>query len=221
MLKVVNLTKKYQRAGKLFDAISGIDLTVNNGEIAIISGHSGSGKSTLLNIIAGLLKADSGSVYVDGIELTELSDNALSRTRNETIGFIPQGHSILANLTILENVCLPRYMFHPADKVRDYGLELLGRMGIGNLARQYPAQLSGGELRRVSIARAMINNPKLIIADEPTSDLDIENAGVVMGLFASATVQGAAVLVVTHSFAGMEEMEARKFQMSNGILETA
>ncbi|MDR3310917.1 MAG: ATP-binding cassette domain-containing protein [Oscillospiraceae bacterium] len=218
MLNVQNLTKRYKRGDSSFAALDDVSLTLGGGEFAVISGHSGSGKSTLLNIIAGLLPADSGVVELDGKVITGLADNEISRIRNGQIGFIPQGHSVLANLTVLENICLPRWLYGNADGGGDYALSLLDGMGAANLAHQYPAQLSGGELRRVSVARALLGKPKLIIADEPTSDLDAGNAAAVMGLFAAAAKGGAAVLVVAHSEAGLDGVDCRRLQMSGGSL---
>ncbi|MDR2606711.1 MAG: ABC transporter ATP-binding protein [Oscillospiraceae bacterium] len=218
MLAVHNLTKRYSRNGAEFSALSDVSLNVGNGEFAVISGHSGSGKSTLLNIIAGLLKADGGTVTLDATELTGLDDGAMSRLRNERIGFIPQGHSVLANLTVIENVCLPRYLHSRKDNASELATELLRKTGIENLANQYPAQLSGGELRRASIARALLNEPTLIIADEPVSDLDSANAEKIMRIFSDAAESGTTVLIVTHSDAGLANIDCRRFEMQNGGL---
>jgi putative ABC transport system ATP-binding protein len=198
--------------------VDGATLSLDSGEFAVIKGHSGSGKSTLLGIIAGVIALDGGAVTFAGQDTAALSDSALSRLRNDKIGYIPQGHTVLANLTVIENVCLPHYIGARRDNPTPRALELLGRLGILPLARQYPSELSGGELRRLSIARSLLNAPELIIADEPVSDLDAEKAAEVWQLFAEAARGGTAVLAVTHSDSGLEGIGYRHFTMENGLL---
>lgn len=198
LLELTNLCKKYPLGDKGFYAVRDVCLSLNAGDFAIIAGRSGSGKTTLLNLIGGLLRPSSGKVVFDGCDLMSLSDRDLSALRNEKIGFIPQGYSILSNLTVLDNVRLPYFLNKRRGDARDHALALLKELGIEHLANAYPKQLSGGELRRIAIARAFINNPKLLLADEPTNDLDTESAGYVMKLFSRAAAEGVAVLLVTH-----------------------
>lgn len=197
-LEVKGLTKHYERAGTEFAAVSAVDLALEKGEFVCITGHSGSGKSTLLSIIAGLLRPDEGTVLLNGEDLTAYDDKALSQARNTKIGYIPQGHSILASLSVLDNVRLPFYLYRREGDSTQRAQTLLEQMGIAHLAQQQPSQLSGGELRRVSIARGLINNPELLLADEPTGDLDPESSETVMALFSEVAKQGTSVLVVTH-----------------------
>jgi putative ABC transport system ATP-binding protein len=174
----------------------------------------------LLNIIAGLLKPDSGAVNLDGKSILTLSDLEASLLRNTQIGYVPQGQSLLANLTVLENVSLPQYLFkNDADpeKIATQALALLEQVGIGHLAASYPKQLSGGELRRVSIARSLINKPGLVIADEPTGDLDSETTKGIMELFRRIAEEGAAVLLVTHELDTLEYGN-RVYTMDGGKL---
>jgi putative ABC transport system ATP-binding protein len=214
MLAVNNISKRYTRGGRKFAALDGITFSVDSGGFTVISGHSGCGKSTLLNIIAGLLKPDSGTVTIDGADTSALSDRELSELRNRKIGYIPQGHSVLENLTVLENTALPFYLSKRGGEPYSAAKTLLARMGIAELAEQYPAQLSGGELRRASIARALINSPALLLADEPTSDLDPDNARSVMSLFAETANSGVAVIVVTHETQSLEGLRYSSIKLS-------
>jgi putative ABC transport system ATP-binding protein len=198
LLEVKSLTKRYQRGGREFAAVDDVNLEVAQEEFVCITGHSGSGKSTLLNLIAGFMPPDAGTVLLEGEELTALGDAELSLRRNTRIGYIPQGHSVLANLTVWDNVRLPFYLHRRAGNPNEQAHELLERVGITHLAEQYPAQLSGGELRRASIARGLMNNPRLLLADEPTGDLDPQASETIMQLFSEVAAQGTAVLIVTH-----------------------
>ncbi|MDR0818545.1 MAG: ABC transporter ATP-binding protein [Oscillospiraceae bacterium] len=218
LLETKRVVKRYKRGSQTFNAVDGATLSLDPGEFAVIKGHSGSGKSTLLGIIAGVISSDDGIVNFAGQDTSRLDDNALSKLRNDKIGYIPQGHTVLANMTVLENVCLPRYIGERKDSPTAKALELLERLGISQLARQYPSELSGGELRRLSIARALLNSPELIIADEPVSDLDSEKAAEVWNLFAEAANGGTAVLAVTHSDNGLENINCKYFTMQNGGL---
>lgn len=182
-----------------------------------IIGRSGSGKSTLLNIIAGLLSPTSGSIEIQGQDISALSDQKASFYRNSKVGYVPQGHSALANLNVLDNVRLPHYLFKREGSVVEKALSLLEQMGIAHLAKSYPRQLSGGELRRVCIARALINTPIILIADEPTSDLDRETAEGIMKLFKEIAQSGTAVLMVTHELSTVDYGN-RVLRMESGTL---
>jgi putative ABC transport system ATP-binding protein len=220
VLKAENLVKRYIRAGHEFTALNGVSLSADAGEMIVVTGASGSGKSTFLNIVTGLLTPDAGSVILDGGEIMSMSDRELSALRNKKIGYIPQGYSILENLTVLDNVRLPRYLSgaRKADDPTARARELLERMGIRQLESQYPSQLSGGELRRVSIARGLINAPRLLVADEPTSDLDPENALAVTRILADTASEGAAVLLVTHETESLNGLPCRWMRMESGTL---
>jgi putative ABC transport system ATP-binding protein len=208
MLDVQSLTKSYRRGTTAFLAVDAVSFTLKEADFVCVTGHSGSGKSTLLNMLAGLLPPDSGQVIFEGRPLTTLKDEALSRLRNAEIGYIPQGHSILANFNVLDNVRLPYYLNgRRAGDPTKRALKLLEQMGVAHLAQQYPAQLSGGELRRVAIARSLINAPRLLIADEPTGDLDPGSAAEVMDLFAAAAGDGTAVFLVTHDLQNLRHTQ--------------
>ncbi len=178
-----------------------LDLAVSAGELVAIIGESGVGKSTLLNILAGLDSADEGSVTIDGIDLGVLDENARTKLRRERIGFVFQAFHILPYLTLRQNIALPLALVSPdvaaADARADAMIEAVGLAGRGD---GYARDLSGGELQRVAIARALVHRPALILADEPTGNLDPETAGRVLALFAEAVRgNGAAGIMVTHS----------------------
>lgn len=178
-----------------------LDLTVESGELVAILGESGSGKSTLLNIIAGLDSIDTGRVVIDGHPLKGLDDRALTALRREHIGFVFQAFHILPYLTIARNVALPLALDQAsARSALARAHAMLESVGLGDRTDAYARDLSGGELQRVAIARALVHNPALILADEPTGNLDPETAAVIMELFATATrKRGAGGVLVTHS----------------------
>lgn len=221
ILQAEAVTKKYFRnsAGKnYFYAVNETNFTLKEGAVTEIIGRSGSGKTTFLNILAGLLEVSSGKVLLDGIDMYSLSDKKLSALRNKSIGIIPQGHTALDSLTVFENVGLPHILYSNDDKADEYADELLDFVGIKNLRDVYPSELSGGELRRLAVARAMIQKPSIILADEPTGDLDDENTDIVLRLLRKAADDGKSVLLVTH------ESEAEKYadfvyRMNSGNLE--
>lgn len=175
-----------------------LDFELECGKMIEITGRSGSGKSTLLNLLAGMLTPTSGKVLLDDTDLYALDEKSLSRLRNEKIGLIPQGHTALLSLTVLENVILPAILYHKDAQPEERAKELLEKVGIGNLANAKPNELSGGELRRMAISRAMLLHPGILLADEPTAGLDNENTLAVLSLLRIAADDGAAVLLVTH-----------------------
>ena len=157
----------------------------------------------LLNMLAGLLAPNEGCVQLNGQDLYALSDDELSRLRNEHIGVVPQGQTPLYSLTVVQNVTLPYLMYRADDGVEARALELLDSLGIRHLADSYPSELSGGEMRRMAIARALVCNPAVVLADEPTSDLDDENTRIVLRKLRDVADAGAAVLVATHDQAAI------------------
>ena len=197
-LRLEKVTKSVPGGRVLF---RDLDLTVAAGELVAILGESGSGKSTLLNIVAGLDSIDAGSIVIEGHSLDGLDDRALTALRRRYVGFVFQAFHILPYLTVLKNVALPLALGD--GDARDADLQvrrMLEAVGLGDRTDAYPRDLSGGELQRVAIARALVHGPALILADEPTGNLDPETAALVMDLFATATrKRGAAGILVTHS----------------------
>ena len=180
---------------------SDVALTLSAGECVAIMGESGVGKSTLLNCIAGLERVDRGSIRLDGVELTELDDDAFARLRRQRYGFIFQAFHILPHLTVGQNVALPLWLLgHSDGEARPRATAMLARVGLGERGGDWPHHLSGGELQRVAIARALVHEPALVLADEPTGNLDPQRAGEVLDLLLDCIRSaGASGIVVTHS----------------------
>ena len=201
MLEAVNLSMRYFRQtgqANHFYAVKDVCLALRPGEVVLLLGRSGSGKTTLLNMLAGLLTPTEGKVLLDNTDLYALPDAALSRLRGAQFGVIPQGRSAVDTLTVLENVLLPQQLRGEKGDARA-ALRWLDALGIADLQSARPAELSGGELRRMAIARALAGNPAILLADEPTGDLDDENTAAVLSLLRKSAVEGGkAVLLVTH-----------------------
>ena len=196
-------------------ALDEVNASFEKGELALITGRSGSGKTTLINALAGLIAPSEGQILFDGQDISLLDDKALSGLRCKSIGFIPQGQSALANLTVLQNILLPSALAGQSSIA--YAEQLLEAVGLERLKNSYPDELSGGELRRLAAARALINSPSVIIADEPTNDLDEENSAIVLKLLKEQAQSGAAVIIVTHDSTAFEYAD-RVFHMDGGRL---
>ncbi|NTV12559.1 MAG: ABC transporter ATP-binding protein [Desulfobulbaceae bacterium] len=218
-----DLLKVYPVDGQDFRAVEGVSFGVEAGDFVTILGHSGSGKTTLLSLIGGLARPNRGQVLVDGCDCWAQSDTELAVMRNSTIGFIFQFSSLIPTLTVLENIILP--LSFAADRTRDQestelALELLDQVGLIDKGNAFPAQLSGGQQRRVAIARAFINRPRIILADEPTGDLDEVTEQEILKLFRHYNEKvGTTFLVVTHNRQLAESQHnPRTFAMKDGRL---
>jgi lipoprotein-releasing system ATP-binding protein len=200
LLKVTNIVKNYVSGEETLNILKGINFEINEGISAAISGRSGSGKSTLLNIIGGLDSADEGSILIGNDEITSLSEKELSVYRSKRIGFIFQFHYLLKDFTALENVMLPAYIAGIKKKdAMDTAMSLLADVKLDDRRGHFPSQLSGGERQRVAVARSMVNDPALILADEPTGNLDPQNSELVAQLlYEGAQKRGKTLIVVTH-----------------------
>jgi putative ABC transport system ATP-binding protein len=198
LFEIKNLTKEYKQGDQIIRALSELDFSMPQGAFYSITGRSGSGKSTLLNIIAGLTLPSSGNVIYKGQDIFTLSDKEFSMYRNTKIGCIPQQHSILSNLTVLDNVRIPFYLSKKSGSSAEKARSLLSLVGMEKLAHTMPKRLSGGQLKRVAIARAMMNAPELLLADEPTGDLDAETTREIMAIFRALVNEGTTLLMVTH-----------------------
>lgn len=194
------LTRRFlRRSGEsnAFEAVRPVDLTLRGGEMTVLTGRSGSGKTTLLTMLAGLLKPSGGTVALEGRDLYRLSDAGLSGLRAKHFAVIPQGSSAVSSLSVMENILFPAALAGKKPPVRE-AEALMERLGILNLRNVRPGELSGGELRRVAVTRALAGSPDFVFADEPTADLDDENTALVLTLLRESARKGASVLTVTH-----------------------
>ncbi len=200
LLSVAALTKEYPSGSERLLVLNGVDLELAEGETVIITGESGSGKSTLLNLLGGLDSASSGRILLDGIDLTRQPEESLAGLRSRRIGFIFQLHFLLKDFTALENMLLPALIEgRTLRQARARAEALLERVGLAARGHHYPSELSGGERQRVAVARALVNDPPLILADEPTGNLDERNAGGVRELlFGLVDELGKSLVLVTH-----------------------
>lgn len=204
MLTVKNLYKSYQVGKNRFDVLCGVDLAVRKGEFVAVMGPSGSGKTTLLNCISCYTPADSGSILLDGVELARLKEDELAEVRNRKLGFVFQDFLLLDGLSVRENILLPAILSGNINSTAEARADqLCDVFGISAIRDKYPAEISGGEKQRTAVARALINHPLLVLADEPTGNLDSKSARAVIGTFEQARqALGATIFMVTHdSFA--------------------
>ncbi len=203
----------------MFTAVEPVDLRLVPGELLVIRGRSGSGKSTLLSMLAGILAPTEGVVLIDGEDLYALPDAEAASLRNERIGVIPQGHTALRSLSVVENVLLPSIIRSrvEGEGIRERAEALLEGVDLVALADARPNELSGGELRRMAVARALVMRPETVLADEPTAGLDAGNAQVVLRMLRRAADEGAAVLVVTHEDEALRFAD-RVMTMDSGVL---
>ena len=204
MIEAVNLNKSFITPRGRIDVLKDFSFSIEDGAFVGITGKSGAGKSTLLSIIAGLQKPDSGSLVINGTDLLSLDDKNLSLFRNQNIGFVSQEQSFLENFTVLDNVRLPAFLGNKkvddgtAKAITERANQLLGSLGIVHLAQNYPNTLSGGENHRVLIARALINNPAIILADEPTDSVDLEQTQSIIRIFRGLANEGKTILIASH-----------------------
>jgi ABC-type lipoprotein export system ATPase subunit len=217
MIELKDLSKTYEVSGKTIKAVHSIDLVIQQGEFVSIVGHSGSGKSTFLSLVGGIARPDTGTVKVDGMNIWDYNDRRLSKLRNEKFGFVYQFASLIPTLTATENVLLPT-VFGGSKTTAD-AENLLQRVGLGDKKDRYPSELSGGEQQRVAIARAFIHAPEIILADEPTGDLDEETESEIMDFFEKINREkNVTMIIVTHS----SEIALRapsRLRMKHGVLE--
>lgn len=204
MIEAINLNKSFFTPRGRIDVLKDFSFSIYKRSFVGITGKSGAGKSTLLSIIAGLQKQDSGSLIINDIELNNLDDKELSGFRNQNIGFISQEQSFLENFTVLDNVRLPAFLGKKkiddtsAKEITIRAEQLLDSLGIAHLAQNFPSTLSGGENHRVLIARALINNPQILLADEPTDSVDSERTDEIIKIFRRLADEGKTILIASH-----------------------
>jgi lipoprotein-releasing system ATP-binding protein len=217
MLSATNIQKRYGAV----EVLKGVDITINKGEVVSIVGPSGSGKSTFLHILGTLDKPDKGEVLLQNQNITRLQGNRLSSFRNKHIGFVFQFHHLLPEFSALENVCIPGWILSSnKGQVKAKALELLNLLGLGHRLENKPAQLSGGEQQRVAVARALINSPEIVFADEPTGNLDTANAKELHQLFFDLRKQfQQTFLIVTHN-EELAQLSDRVLHMKDGRINS-
>ncbi len=213
-----NITKSFRVGDQDLQVLKGINLVIEQGEFTSIMGTSGSGKSTLMNLLGCLDVPTSGRYVLAGRDVTQLNDDELSELRNEHIGFVFQSFYLLPYATVLENVLLPTlYRERKKDRARDRAVELLRLIGLEDRMRFRPTQLSGGEQQRVAICRALINDPELLLADEPTGQLDSQTAAEIMNVLTQMNQRGKTVVVITHD-ADIAAYARRLIHIRDGVI---
>jgi ABC-type lipoprotein export system ATPase subunit len=217
LVELRRVHKAYRQGGRTVAAVNGIDLVIPQGEFVSIVGRSGSGKTTLLNLIGGLVKPTSGQVLLEGIDLWTLNDAQLSAVRHRRVGVVFQFASLLPTLAVLDNVRLPLFLGQGSGDGIQRARDLLRDVGLSDREAAWPSQLSGGEQRRVAIARALMNEPDLLLADEPTGDLDEETEREVLDLLRLFNRSGTTLVMVTHE-PRIAQLAGHVLTMSSGTL---
>jgi putative ABC transport system ATP-binding protein len=222
ILELDNVSKQYEVGPQRVAALRGVSLQAERGDFIAVMGPSGCGKSTLLHLIGCMDRPTSGSIKLDGADLTSLGDDDLTRIRRKQIGFVFQFFNLLPSLTVIENVALPLTLDGARERdARERARRLLERVGLGARESHHPAQLSGGEMQRAAVARAVIYEPKIVLADEPTGNLDTENGEQVMTLLAELNSElGVTVILATHSNDAARSAR-RTIRLRDGLLEQA
>ena len=218
LIDLRNVTKRYRVGEQEILALNGIDLLIEQGEYAAIIGPSGSGKSTLMHLLGCLDTPTSGSMHIDGVDVSRASGNKLSEMRNQKIGFVFQSFNLLPKLNVLQNVELPMiYSGVSAKERRDRALAAIERVELQTRVKNTPLQLSGGQMQRVAIARALVNRPKIIFADEPTGNLDSKTGANILQLFRELSEQGSTIVIVTHD-SKIAAQTPRRIEIADGVV---
>lgn len=220
LVKIENMWKTYVMGGQQVHALRGVSLTIHTGEYVAIMGHSGSGKSTMLNMLGCLDRPSNGHYWLGGEDVSTMDDDALSDARNRRIGFIFQSFNLIQQLTVVENIEVPLfYRGIPRRQRRQRSMELAMTVGLGNRLNHRPTQLSGGQQQRVACARALVNDPLILLADEPTGNLDSATSDEVLGLLDDLHARGRTIIMVTHEF-DVAERAKRIIRLHDGLVES-
>ena len=218
VIEIQGLYKDYNTAAGVFPVLKDVNLTIDDGDYVAIMGPSGSGKSTFMNILGCLDRPTKGEYILDGHSVKSLSSNELAKLRNKTIGFVFQGFNLLARSTLVENVSLPLVYAEDQKELRTkIAKNILERMGLGNYFDSKPTQISGGQQQRVAIARALVNQPRIILADEPTGNLDSKTSDEIMKIFDELNQIGNTIIIVTHEN-DIADHASRQVRFLDGII---
>lgn len=221
MIEVKNVYKTYKMGKEELTVLNDVSIKIESGEFVAIVGHSGSGKSTLMNLIGGLDRPSNGTIEIDGQDISKLKDRAMSKYRNEKIGFVFQSFNLEPTLTALENVMMPLMFSGTGEKKRKImAVEALKLVGLEDRMQHKPTELSGGQRQRVSIARALANDAKIILADEPTGNLDSKTGNNIMNLLKSLKEKGYTIIMVTHNMEDASNAD-RIIKIKDGMIEVA
>lgn len=220
MIELENIIRRYRTGGQTVQALAGVSLHIDRGEFVAITGSSGSGKSTLLNVLGCLDRPDEGRYLLESVDVAGLDDAALSDARNQRIGFVFQSFHLMPRLTVLENVLLPLRFSRvaPGHDVPARARELLERVGLGERTHHRPSELSGGQMQRAAIARSLVLNPALLLADEPTGNLDSRSAADILDLLRELNAAGQTVVMVTHDM-GLAAEAPRQVRLKDGRID--
>jgi len=218
VIEVRGITKKYAIDSQILKAVDNVSFSAKKGEMISIIGHSGSGKTTLLSLIGGLTRPDSGQVLIDDRDIWTMDDDSLSEFRNRKISFIYQFSSLIPTLTAIENIMLPTAFGNYSEDIEGYAKELLDVVGLKDKMGAYPSHLSGGQQRRIAIARAFINRPEIVLADEPTGDLDEETETEVLSLFSRINRENSTTFIIVTHNKEIASRAGKQLRMSNGIM---
>lgn len=215
LIRITNITRSYEMGTETVHALRGVSLDIRRGEYVAIMGPSGSGKSTMMNVLGCLDTPSSGSYELNGTDVSEMDDNELAEVRNREIGFVFQSFNLLARATALRNVELPMvYAGIPADERHERAMAALDQVGLGDRVSHRPNEMSGGQRQRVAVARALVNRPSILLADEPTGNLDSKTGKEILALFDELWKKGNTIIVVTH-----EEAVARRARRMIRLLD--
>lgn len=219
MIEIKDIEKIYRMGGETLKALDKVSLSIQEGEFTSIMGPSGSGKSTLMNILGLLDQFDSGTYLLNGTDVSGISDNERAHIRNKEIGFVFQSFNLMTRMSVLENVMLPLvYAKVPRKERRELAIEALEKVGLGNRINHLTNEISGGQKQRVAIARAIVNNPSVLMADEPTGNLDSKTTEDIMKIFQDLNDEGTTIVMVTHE-PEMAEYTKRTIHFRDGVLQ--
>ena len=219
ILKATNIYKSYDNGERNLPVLNDLSIQVEKNQIITITGQSGSGKSTLLNILGSLDKPDNGEVEIDGLNILDLNDHEIAKIRNQKIGFVFQFHHLLSEFTALENVLMPAWIGNLNSKEKDIAVDLFTELNLSSKMDCYPNQLSGGERSRVALLRGIINKPKILLADEPTGNLDEKNALILIELLKKINRDFNQSIIITTHNPDVAKLGCKRFNLLNGVLK--